>query len=144
MAETGRRGERGTTLLLFPSAVLVLILLAAIAVDMSALHLARRELHRAAGHAADDAAAMIDRATARRTGETRIDPAAAERVVRFELAAARLPGRLVGNPQVSVDSAGDTVEVVATMEVDPVFGRVVGRDAQRVTVRVSGRLLDDG
>lgn len=136
--------ERGTTLLLFPAAVLVLMLLAAIAVDMSSLHLARRELHRSASQAADDAAAMIDRAAAHRTGDAHIDPATAERVVRFELAAARLPGRLVGPPQVNVDDATGTVEVTVTMSIDPVFGRVVGRGAQLVTVHTSGRLLDAG
>lgn len=137
-----RPSEQGTTLLLFPAAVLVLMLLATIAVDMSSLHLARRELYRSASQAADDAAAMIDRAAAHRTGEARIDHAAAERVVRFELAAARLPGRLVGTPTVTVDDATGTVEVTATVTVDPVFGRVVGRGPQLVTVHTSGRMLD--
>jgi Flp pilus assembly protein TadG len=137
-----RGDERGTTLLLFPAAVMVLLVLATIAVDLSAQHLARRELHRAASVAADDAAAMIDRGATRRTGQAHIDPAAAERVVRFELAVAHLPGPLIGPPRVTVDDATGTVHVTVTMEVEPVFGRIVGRGAERVTVETSGRMLD--
>jgi Flp pilus assembly protein TadG len=139
-----RQPERGSTLLLFPAAVLVLLTLAAIAVDLSGLHLARRELSRATEQAADDAAAMIDEAAARGDGEAHIDHAAAERVVRFELAVARLRGRLIGSPHVVVDDRTDTVTVEATIEVDPVFGSVPGRGPQRITVRSVGRLIDGG
>jgi len=134
--------ERGSTLLLFPAGVLVLLVLAAIAVDLSALHLARRELHRAASVAADDAASMIDRDATHRTGHTVLDPEAAERVVRFELGTTRLPGRLVGRPDVRVDVAAATVEVTVSMELDPTFGRVVGRGPAVVTVHATGRLVD--
>lgn len=144
-ATVGRRSDdRGSTLLLFPAAVMVLLLLAAIAVDLSSLHLARRELSRAASQAADDAAAMIDRAEARRTGRTTIDHAAAERVVRYEMRVAHLPGPLAGDPQVTVDDRTGTVTVVASIDVEPVFGTAVGRGSERITVRASGRLLDVG
>jgi Flp pilus assembly protein TadG len=144
MADRPRRSDRGTTLLLFPSAVLVLLLLAAIAVDLSQVHMARRELARAADQAADDAAAMIDHAEAHRTGRTRIDHAAADGVVRFELAVAHLHGRLVGTPQVTFDDPTGTVIVTASVDVEPVFGRVVGRGPERVTIEARGRLIDDG
>jgi len=139
--EPGRR-ERGSTLLLFPAAVMVLLVLAAIAVDLSSLHLARRELQRAAGQAADDAAAMIDRAELRRSGSVRIDHAAATRVARFELAVAHLPGPLIGQPDVTFDDVNDAVTVTAAVEIEPVFGRVAGRGPERITVSVTGRLLD--
>ena len=134
--------ERGSTLLIYPAAVMVLLLLAAIAIDLSALHLARRELIAATSRAADDGAAMIDRAEARRTGATRTDSAAAERVVRDELAVADLPGRLVGQPTVAVSPGTNTVTVTASLEVEPIFGVVSGRGPQVVTVATSGRLLD--
>ncbi|MFN8050554.1 MAG: pilus assembly protein TadG-related protein [Acidimicrobiales bacterium] len=137
------RSERGTTLLLFPAAVLVLMILAAIAVDMSSVQLARRELFRTASQAADDGAAMVDQAALRRGDGVHIDRGAAERVVRFEMAAARLPGTLreVG---VTVDDARGVVTVTATMDVRRVFGRVVpsSPSTDRVDVHVSGRLLD--
>ena len=47
---------------------------------------------------------------------------------------------LIGHVQVSMAAQVGTV----TMSVDPVFGRVVGRGAQLVTVHTSGRLLDAG
>ncbi len=56
MAE--RRDESGSTLLLVPSAVLVLFLLTALAVDGAASFLAQRELADACAGAANDAAAV--------------------------------------------------------------------------------------
>lgn len=50
-------GEAGSTLLLVPSAVLVLFLLTALAVDAAAAFLAQRELADACAGAANDAAA---------------------------------------------------------------------------------------
>lgn len=141
---TRSREDRASTLLLVPAATMVLLLLGAIAVDLSAVHLARRELLRAAAHAADDAASMVDRAGLRRTGEARLDPDAAARVVRAELALARLPGDVTAI-DVRVDAAAGTVDVTASMDVEPVFGRAIpGVDRTTVTVTVSGRLVDSG
>lgn len=56
MAE--RDGEAGSTLLLVPSAVLVLFLLTALAVDGAATFLAQRELADACAAAANDAATV--------------------------------------------------------------------------------------
>jgi uncharacterized membrane protein len=138
------RAERGSALLLFPTAIAVLLLLAAIAVDLSTVHLARRELLRTASQAADDAASMIDRGLLRRTGEARIDHAAADRVIRFELAAAHLAGTLTGPPIVAFDDAAGTVTVSVSMQVEGMFRRVVpGGERHIVTAVVSGRLLDD-
>ena len=53
-----RRDERGSTLLLVPSAVLVLFLLTALAVDGAASFLAQRELADACAGAANDAATV--------------------------------------------------------------------------------------
>lgn len=49
---------RGSVLLLFPAAVLVMLVLAAIAVDLSAAFLAQRELADATAAAANDAATL--------------------------------------------------------------------------------------
>lgn len=53
----GRGERRGSTLLLFPAAVLVVVALAAIAVDSTIAFLAERELANATAAAASDAAA---------------------------------------------------------------------------------------
>ncbi len=52
------RGQEGSTLLLVPSAVLILFLLTALAVDGAATFLAQRELADACAGAANDAAAV--------------------------------------------------------------------------------------
>lgn len=138
------RDERGTTLLLFPAAVLVLLVLAAIAVDLSTVHLARRELVRVASQAADDASSMIDTGAVRRSGATVLDRDTAVRVARYEMAVARLPGELVGTPSVEVDTAARTVTITASMRVDAFFGAVAGDAGHLVTVRVGGELVDSG
>src|SRR3954452_750854 len=56
VARGGRRGERGSVLILVPAGVLVLMLLGAIAVDFSVAYLAKRQLEAAAGAAVNDAA----------------------------------------------------------------------------------------
>ena len=144
MAERRGSAERATTLLLFPAAVLVLIVLAAIAIDMSMIHLTRREVVRAASHAADDAAALIELDGLRRGEPVSIDLVAATRLVRTELAAARLPGRIVDGPRVERVSGSATVSVTLTVEVAHIFARGVpgGPDSERFTVRVEARLLD--
>lgn len=138
-----RRRDRGTTLLLFPAAVLVLMVLAAIAVDLSLVHVARRELVRVCSHAADDAASVIDQDALRRGEPLTVDLEAARRVVRAELAAADLPGRLVGPVRVERGPAPTSVVVEATLEVDRIFAPGFGdRSTDRVTARVEGHLLD--
>lgn len=138
-----RRPERGSTLLLVPAAVMVLLLLGAIAVDLSAVHLARRELLRSASHAADDAAQMVDQTRLRLAGTATLDTAAAERVARFHLAVARLPGE-VTDVSVVVDPEDGRVDVTASMTVEAVFSRAVPGAAgtTTVTVTATGRLLD--
>lgn len=143
----GRRrteSEQGSTLLLFPAGVLVLLVLAAIAIDLSTMHLGRRELLRTAAQAADDAAAMLDVAAVRRGDLHTLDRVAAERVVRAEISSAHLAGTVVGPPVVAIDPATGAVTVTVAMDLEHVFGRVVpgiGR-TERIVVTVSARLVD--
>lgn len=108
--------ERASALVLVPAMALVVIALAAIAVDLSMLHAAHRSVHRSVSAAADDAAAMIDLRQVQVTGELRVDPEAARRVAAAHLDAATLPGELVGL-RTDVDTAGLTVTVTATVVV---------------------------
>ena len=144
MAEANN--ERGSVLLLFPVGVIVLMMLAAIAVDLSAVHLARRELLRTTSQAVDDAAAMLDRNAVRQGDLRTIDHAAAERLIRFELATASLAGPLVGPPRIAFDDATGTVPVSVAMRAPRVFGRTVpgvGPD-EVVEITTSGRLIAVG
>ena len=82
------RSDRGSVLALVPAALLVLIVLAAIAVDTTTEYLARRELAAAADAAANDAVTFgLDEARFRETGEFVLDAERAEEAVRRALSA---------------------------------------------------------
>jgi len=67
-------GDEGSSLLLMPVAVLIVLLLGAIAVDLSAVRLAHRDLIDVAASGANDAAtAGLDPTAFRRTGTYAID-----------------------------------------------------------------------
>jgi hypothetical protein len=145
------RPDRGTTLLLFPAAVLIMMMLGAIAVDLGEVQLAHRQLIREVGTAADDAADRLDVAGLRDSSAEsgsqddrleRLDPDAARATALADLAAADLPGRAVGAPTITIGPAPGTVTVSVTRDIPHIFGRAVPGvpDAQRITVRLSGRL----
>ncbi len=136
------RSDRGTTLVLVPTMLLVLIALGGIAIDMSLVHAAHRAVHRTTSAAADDAAGMLDTSLLQRTGELRIDPEAARRVVAAEFAEARLPGDLVGTPSVVVDPSGSSVSVTVDVDVERVMLRAIpGQpDSERLRVTAMARL----
>lgn len=137
-----RRTERGTALVLAPALMLVLLALGAIAIDLSALHAQHRQLHATASAAADDAAGMLDERHLQSSGELRIDPAAATRVVRSHLHDGAVPGRLDGSVGVTVSADGTTVEVRTTVIVERVLLPSLrrGSSRERLEVRVSARL----
>lgn len=67
-------GDRGSSLMLMPAAVLVMMLLGAIALDAAAIRMQSRELRNVARSAANDAlSAAVDVDHLRETGEIRID-----------------------------------------------------------------------
>ena len=143
--------DRGTTLLLFPAAVLVMMMLGAIAVDLGEVQLAHRQLVRAVGTAADDAADQLDVSALRDTsagpGDSRLqrlDGDAARRIATDDLATADLPGRPVGAPIITLGPAPGTVTVSVTRDIPHIFGRAVPGvpDAERITVRLSGKLRE--
>lgn len=137
-----RKDERGTTLLLFPAGVLVVMLLAAIAVDLSVLHLAQREAYRAASQAAEDAAAMIDLGRYRTDGTIVLDETRAQNTASASIAAATVPGQLAAAPTVNVQTVDGIVTVTVAYDVERVFGRAIpGSDGvERITVTATGQL----
>lgn len=145
MTDPHRRTERGSALLLFPAAVMVLMVLAAITVDLSAIHMARREVYRAASQAADDAVTLLD-THALRSGELHvIDLAAARELVRDELAVATLPGPIVEGPRVQPGPRPGTIEVHLAVTVEHFFAKAIpgASHSERITVDVVGELLED-
>lgn len=118
--------DRGSVLALVPAALLVLLVLAAIAVDSASEYLARRELAAAADAAANDAATFgLDEARFRETGEFVLDPARANEAVRRALA---VRGSAVVDRaaiEVEVDPDGGTVTVTLRSSARLVFAPVV-------------------
>lgn len=134
MADANRPG-RGSTLLLMPAALLVVVVLGALAVDVAAVHQAQRELIAAAQAAANDAAvAAWDTGAFYREGEVRLDRAAATREARATLAAIDPSLRLAG-----IEVTGDEVRVRVTGWVRPVFGAAAPGAPDRLAVHGRAR-----
>lgn len=128
-------GERGSALLLMPAAVLIVLVLAAITVDLSLVHLARREAMAAAEGAANDAVTFgLDEAAYRRGEGYRLDPARVRIAVERALATDAAGERWSGPPRVEV--LGSAVRITVVARVDYVFARALpgGRDHTNVTV----------
>ncbi len=140
-------------LLLFPAAVLVVVVLAAIAVDAAIAFLGQREMANAVAAAANDAAALgIEERAFYREGTVDLDPGAvvvvAEERVRTVLDPARFHDLQV---DVTVGPAGSgpcppRVRVRATASVDALFARALpgGSRHTRVQAVASGSPRQDG
>lgn len=128
------RPDRGSVLMLMPAAILIVVVLGAITVDLTAVRLGQRELIGAAADAANDAVTLGIDERALRAGEGfRLDPARARRAVLDSLAAKGLLDALATPPEVRVAADGG-VEVRLTREVPHVFGRALPGVAPTTTV----------
>lgn len=107
--------------MLVPAGIIVLLLLAAIAVDGAAIWLAQRDLsNRASGIATDIAAAAVDDRAFYEAGDVRLRPDAAEAYVGLAFAPDRMPeGYEHWEAGVVVD--GRSVTVAARAEVRYLF-----------------------
>ncbi len=136
-----RSGERGTVLLLFPAAILIVLLLGSIAVDFSLIHLRHQEVEDLAASAANDAAhalsneALYDGGTIALTAQR-----AAEAVVRT-VAIRGFDGVVIDR----VDVTADAVTVSLHLDVEYLLAPVVpgAGTGQRVTGTATARLLTD-
>lgn len=133
--------ERATTLVLVPAMTLVVMALGAVAVDLSLLHAAHRDVHRVVSAAADDASAVLDERELQVSGRVVIDPVGARGVAEAHLAAARLPGELVGPVDVRITDDRTSIEVKVVVDVPHVLLRSApGADERRLRVAARGRL----
>lgn len=128
VADRSTSDERATSLVLVPAMALVLIVLAAIGVDLASVAGAQRGAERVVAAAVDDAAGMIDTRAHQLDGSVRVDHAVAERVVRARLDAAHLPGRI---RDIRVTVTDTTVETSLRIETLHVFLRAVPGMADR-------------
>jgi hypothetical protein len=147
------RDERGSALLLFPAALLIMVALAAMAVDSSVAFLAQRELTNATAAAANDAAteALSDRSFYQgdriELSPSTVEAVAVDRV--FELVDRGRHHDLAVQAEAVPPAAGGcawTVRVVASSRVDEVFGKALPGSSRSVAVRAqsvaSPRLAD--
>ncbi len=119
MALPAGRRDRGSALMLMPAGLLIVLVLASIAIDMTVVHLRQRQAMDVAASAANDAVTAGADPSGLRSGVYRVDPAAARRVVQRAVAASDLASHLAAAPRVSV--TGDTVAVRLTVKADYIF-----------------------
>jgi hypothetical protein len=115
--------ERGSVLMLVPAGVLIVFVLASIAVDMSLVHLRKRQAFDLASAAANDAATAGADQAALRSGSYLIEPGSARTVVADVVGASELAPHLAAPPSVTVTAEGVSVEI--TLEADYIFAGVV-------------------
>ena len=132
-----RRSDRGSVLMLVPAGLLIVLIMASIAVDMSLVQLRQRQAHDLAAGAANDAATAAADVGAIRSGGYSVDPGAAAAVVDRIVAASELAPDVVGRPVVRV--TGNVVEVEVSLYADYIFAGVVpgASDGAAVTARAS-------
>ena len=136
-----RRRDRGSTLLLFPAALLIMIALAAITVDSAIAFLARRELVNATAAAANDAATeALSDSSFYEDDRIELSPAAVESIavdrVRALVDTGRHHGLSVIAEAVPPTGAGCawTVRVAASSTVDELFGKAMPGSSGTVSV----------
>jgi Flp pilus assembly protein TadG len=144
--------QRGSTLLLFPAALLIMLALAAITVDSAIAFQAQRQLANAAAAAANDAAtlALSDEAFYKRNS-IELSPSAVQAMavslVERVIDTARHHD-LVVDAQAEQVGCAWTVRVRAASRVDQLFGRAMpGSDGQvdvRATSTASPRQRAEG
>ena len=131
--------ERGSSLLLFPAAVLVMMVLGAITVDFSIAFLGERELAGATAAAANDAATRaLSNRDFYRDGLVVLDDAAAEALATDEVRSALDPERYHDlRVIVGVSPGGGSVIVTASAEVDYLFARSLPGAPRRARVEAT-------
>lgn len=138
-----RRGEAASVALLFPVAVLIVAILAAITVDFSIVFLGQREVANSVAAAANDAATVgVGNRAFYRAGVVELDGGAADRLARQRVQAALDPDRFHDlRVDVTVAASGNgcppTVRVHASATVAYVFARAVPSAPSRATVEAT-------
>ena len=132
--------ERGSALALVPAGFLVLIVLAAIAVDSAATYLGQQQLHDAVTAAANDAAAAgLSNSSFYGSGAITIDPGTANALVCQSVGAQSYSD--LHNVRLFVAVGGPAIRVEATATVNAVFGRALpgvgGRSVRAVADAVA-------
>ncbi|HEY5153271.1 MAG TPA: hypothetical protein VIJ47_00960 [Acidimicrobiales bacterium] len=120
--------------MLMPAAVLVVLLLGAIAVDLSIVHLRQREAVAAAASAANDAVtAGLDQTALRRGEGYRLDPAQVDQVVAESIESQGLADE-VTDVRVTMPTT-DSVTVEVRLRAEELFARSLPTGPRTTEVR---------
>jgi hypothetical protein len=120
-----------------PASVFVVLVLAAITVDLSMVHLGRREGLAAAESAANDAVTFgLDEAAYRRGEGYHLDLGRARTAVERSVSVQFSGDEQVSAPQVAID--GTRVTVTVTIRIDYLFARALPGGPRHTTVTAVG------
>ena len=138
------RAEDGTVLALVPAAFMVLVLLAALAVDSAEAYQAQGQLHDALAAAANDAvAAGLSNSRFYAGQGVGLDPGLTEAVVCQAMAAQDVGSSLHGL-RVSMAISGDSIRLSGSASVVAVFGRAIPGFGTRPVRSSAGATLSAG
>lgn len=129
-AHRRRSEDRGSVLVLVPAGFLVLIVLAALAVDSAVAYLGQQQLHDAlAAAATDSVTAGLDNGAFYGQGRLTLDIRTTELSVCESLAAQNVSG--LHDLQVWMAVDGDAIRLEGRARVEEVFGRALPGQSQR-------------
>jgi hypothetical protein len=123
--------------MLMPAAVLIVLLLGAIAVDLTVVRLRQRAGIGAAGSAANDAVTYgLDQAALRRGDGYHLDPDRVQRAVLESIDGQGLTDDLAARPRITITGT-DTVTVELDVRADHIFARTLPHGPRTTTVHAT-------
>lgn len=135
-----RPRDRASTLLFFPAALLVMVVMAAITVDFARLHLGQRQVDDVAAATANDAVTVALDVGGLRSGDGyRLDPGRIRSVARAHADLAVLPvtiGARMTDPRSVVVTVSAVVPLAFSRAIPGVPGRVTVHGEARASARL--------
>lgn len=134
----GPRSDRGSVLMLMPAAVLIVLVLSAIAVDLSIVQMGGRQAIDAADAAANDAVTYgISEAALRNGGGIQLDPVRVRASVQQTLDAQGITPRLATPPLVEITGPA-SVRITLSITIDYLFAKSLPGTPDQTTVTAVG------
>jgi Flp pilus assembly protein TadG len=119
-----RHAQRGSVLVLVPAGFLVLIILAALAVDTGVYYLGQQQLRDALAAAVNDSvSAGLNNDNFYGNGRISLDPTLVDAIACRSIASQNVSG--LHHLRVSAATVGNSVQLVGVADVDAVFGKSI-------------------
>jgi hypothetical protein len=141
------RGDDGSSLMLMPAAVLIVIVLGALAADLSNVHNAKRSLIGVANSVANDAVTYGVDVDALRLGNGSAYPLTATRVraaIDRSLEVHQSPTRRYALVGYQIDQATRAVSVTLTDRVEYIFAKAIPGTGDYVQIDATGTAVAEG